>query len=71
LKLVCFVVVARSGRPGSSVGRPGTASRPPVMKTGAGGKRCSILSGLYDVVIDLFVCSRYYMVDIVRHLALL
>ena len=31
-------IVSRSGRPGSSAGRPGTASRPPAMKPGAGGK---------------------------------
>jgi len=39
----------RSGRPGSSAGRPGTASRPPALKPGAGGKRCSTFCGLCDI----------------------
>jgi len=42
---VDVAVIVRSGRPGSSAGRPGTASRPSPMKPGAGGKRCSNFDG--------------------------
>jgi len=57
-QLVCGVM-SRSGRPGSSAGRPGTASRPPAMKAGATGKRCNIFIDSRDVIYvtaHSFVC---------------
>jgi len=37
-------MMCRSGRPGSSTGRPGTASRPPAMRAGVGGEKKMISS---------------------------